>query len=344
MDDACCKFTGFKKCDRGKFICKNIDFIGRTGKCLPSTGDEGDIFLNILHGILYVYKNGSWCVKQHIHNFIVLNEKKGQLWFTPSSQGNCASKKLCAKEGDKLFSSTQNIILSFCKCKWKIVCTLPDGATGATGATGTVGCIDEGTDPVCDDAVVIQDANCNLYKLKIADFKDLLQTCYRDDPTQCAATWAKYQIGAQSRCFLTFPNLASKRWGWSNGQFDISDFEDTGVTLQLWRSAEMCNTNNGDLVGNVTITQVDEQTLHFNIVIINDWYLCGTVSTYVGNAPLPVMANGNQTINPGLFPNQTQIDFTNNINLDYDCPIMTDVDGGIDGAIFILIHASSASS
>ena len=216
------------------------------------------------------------------------------------------------------------------------------GPPGPPGPPGVIDCLETITEVDClNDFVTIQrerEGECELVRIGFCDLERAFEECCDDGG--CETLWAKDSDEEKSRCFLTFPELAAKRWGWSNGVYELSDFENGGVVLQLWRAAGQCDTTKGDLVGTVIVTATSNPSiLHFNIQMATMWILCDTVATYAGNTPLPVIDSGKQTVAPGLFPCQTPVTMATAQNLEYDCPIQDNADGD---DIFILLHSGAS--
>jgi hypothetical protein len=110
---------------------------------------------------------------------------------------------------------------------------------------------------------------------------------------QCYDYETAYAKGDDAICFIpTFAN-----WGWTN-PVECNE----SYTWPLWAAAGQCDTSNGILVGNVTVT-VDEDG---NVDVTYDVdapYILDETHVYAGDGPFPLDKKGNPTVAPGQYVN-----------------------------------------
>jgi hypothetical protein len=122
--------------------------------------------------------------------------------------------------------------------------------------------------------------------------------CY-DEETAYAKASSDYN------CFYpTFSN-----WGWSN-QIEYDDIEDGDeIEWDLWAGAAQCDTDNGELVGTVTVSFTVSSgwvSVSVSYSIISGYTLDST-HVYAGTTMYP-QKNGEDTISPGQYSNEGPFD------------------------------------
>jgi uncharacterized repeat protein (TIGR01451 family) len=142
-----------------------------------------------------------------------------------------------------------------------------------------------------------------LYGLSNTDTKSASDSCDVLQPVFQTA----YAMGTDAVCFI---DLGANNWGWVNGNAPFSILPGT-YTWDVWAGAGQCDTNNGTLVGTVTVVyDGTDVSVTFNI---DPPYILGDTHVYAGYDQIP----------PGGFsPGQYQI--------------YSPFDGS---AIYIIVHA-----
>jgi len=101
---------------------------------------------------------------------------------------------------------------------------------------------------------------------------------------------------------------SSNAWGWTNYFRETTGFP---VELALWAAAGQNNTDNGFLVGTVTVDLVDDcVTVDYLITNTDQDYMITEAHLWIGNTPLPIVKQGKKlvlTSAPGQFPFSPEI-------------------------------------
>ncbi|NNK82480.1 MAG: T9SS type A sorting domain-containing protein [Flavobacteriaceae bacterium] len=182
----------------------------------------------------------------------------------------------------------------------------------------TSGCDDSDNDGVCD-----ADDVCPGYDDTIdSDNDGIPDGCDTDSEQDCETAFALN--GSDSSCFL---DNGFDRWGWTNY------FEEEGTyTMDLWAGAAQCDTDNGELVGEVIVEFEDGfATITYNVF---DGYALDEAQIYVGGLPYPLAKKRRYTVAPGQYP--YNIEYIEGGNTYTYGPI--DVSDFNDG-IYVIAHA-----
>lgn len=171
------------------------------------------------------------------------------------------------------------------------------GEKGDRGRRGPPGVVDpcelEEIDEVeeTDEILIVRD--CVLYRIDVEDFCDFCIT----SGGLAETAWSKDPNNEFSRCFSTFNELNSNRWGWSNGPYNRGD----ETTHEIWAAAGQCDTSKGFLAGTLDIEFVADRAL-LSISLNIGFSIVGVIAMYVGNSPLFLKPNNQPTVAPGQLP------------------------------------------
>ncbi|MBW1953980.1 MAG: hypothetical protein JRI66_13035 [Deltaproteobacteria bacterium] len=126
-----------------------------------------------------------------------------------------------------------------------------------------------------------------------------------DDITFCLTcdetAWGRSEN--YNTCFIKIPELATNKWGWTNGPLAASE---TSYVFDLWAAAGQCETDEGTLVGTVTVNY-DGSTATVIYTVTEDDYHLTEAHLWVGDANLPENKKGDLTAAPGQFPFKPEI-------------------------------------
>ena len=138
------------------------------------------------------------------------------------------------------------------------------------------------------------------------------------DPDGCETAFA-YE---KDQCFYEY---GFKRWGWLIGPISepYNDIHD------LYAGAGKCKKTNGELVGYISINYMDDY-VEVEYHMTGDYGLIET-HLYVGNNMFPQLPNGNNTVAPGKYGNQS----SHPEGTDYASYKIDDVSGDL----YIIAHA-----
>lgn len=122
-------------------------------------------------------------------------------------------------------------------------------------------------------------------------------------------------------CFL---DDGFSRWGWTNGSIEFGDY-----SFDLYSGAGQCVLDNGTLAGTLTVNY-DEATGTVDIDYeMNEGFVLNETHLYVGNEPYPTDQNGQDSVAPGQFPYQHELD-----GVEFDSYTVD----GLSGPIYIIAH------
>jgi hypothetical protein len=130
-------------------------------------------------------------------------------------------------------------------------------------------------------------------------------------------------------------DVQGDNWGWTNGTYSESEIEHT---LDLYAGAGQCDLGRGTFVGTVTFTYNNGE-LDFTVDLsevssfTGELYTLETLQVHVGNNKLPPGSTALYTNAPGQF------DHIYNFNANDDISNFQDVIDGLQGDIYIAIHA-----
>ncbi len=124
-----------------------------------------------------------------------------------------------------------------------------------------------------------------------------------------------------STCFI---DDGFNRWGWTIGPITDGDY-----TFDLYAGAGQCDTERGTHVGALSVTYNEtEGTVDVNFDMLEGFVLNET-HLYIGNDPYPIGNNGQDTVAPGQYPYQNQLEDASS-----DSYSISD----ISGEIYIIAH------
>ncbi len=179
----------------------------------------------------------------------------------------------------------------------------------------------------CDDEILIggctiTDASGTVFPCDGFDFQvgETVTVCYTavddcDNPAEecytvyvrpCPSETAYGFLAGRSECFITDPLFegTSDKWGWRT-LFNPGET----FTQELWMGAAQCNTDNGELVGYVTVSYIGTTlSVYYNM---DDDYSLTATHTFVGclGYPYPEL-DGAQSVSPGQYTDVSEgLDF-----------------------------------
>jgi len=125
----------------------------------------------------------------------------------------------------------------------------------------------------------------------------------------------------QATCFL---DDDFNRWGWTNGPLETGDY-----TFALYSGAGQCILNHGTLVGTLSVNYDEAAgTAEIEFEMLEGFALSET-HLYIGNEPYPTDQNGQNTVAPGQFPYQHELD-----DAEFDSYTID----GLSGLIHVIAH------
>lgn len=141
-----------------------------------------------------------------------------------------------------------------------------------------------------------------------------------EDEESCETLFA---IGGEdnSTCFL---DDGFNRWGWTIGPLTGGDY-----TFDLYSGAGQCDTDKGTLVGSLSVNYDETlETIEIDFTM-QEGYTLNETHLYVGNDPYPTGQNGQNTVAPGQYPYQNQLDGASSDSYSLE---------GISGEIYVIAH------
>tara|TARA_R110002051_G_scaffold1246_1_gene6850 strand:- start:2529 stop:7148 length:4620 start_codon:yes stop_codon:yes gene_type:complete len=145
---------------------------------------------------------------------------------------------------------------------------------------------------------------------------------------QCETAFARSADENVRTCFLDIPNISANRWGWTNMIPSVNG----NYELDLYAAAGQCDITKGALVGNVNVVYVNG-LVDVTVTVLSSYKMTET-QLYVGNTLLPLRNNGSQTVAPGQYPYQ------DNINGDFNTYTFTNISVGDLDSFYIILHAN----
>jgi hypothetical protein len=130
-------------------------------------------------------------------------------------------------------------------------------------------------------------------------------------------------FGYNADASTCFSEYGFNRWGWTNSISEGESFE-----LSLYAGAAKCMPGKGTPTGTASVTYMDGYiTVEYNLM---ENYVLNEAHVYIGCDPVPSMKNGKETVAPGQY----------NFNPDLDGGVQNYTVGPIEatGDLYIIVH------
>jgi len=133
------------------------------------------------------------------------------------------------------------------------------------------------------------------------DYEEDSEHCGCDENEGCETAFGRFCDCAENNfCFSEF---GFSRWGWS-----VNIMEYGTKTFNLFAGAGQCDLSKGTHVGSVEVTYADDGSVSYHDFDMKSGFKVNEFHFYAGDNPVPLKANGRETVAPGQYYNEGDTD------------------------------------